>query len=372
MHVGLNLVFLVPGEAGGMETYARRLIPALVAAAPEHRFTAFLSREAAASDGPWRELTGSVLVPVDSRDRVQWVRGEQQLLPGLGRRAGVELMHSLASTAPAWGRFRRVVTIHDLIYRTIPEAHPGLRALGMRGLVPLGAWRADRVITDSQATAADLRHYLHLPAERIDVVPLGIGAERMTPLSEPEIRAQLDAGDRPILLTVSAKLAHKNLRRLIEALAAIPAPERPLLVMPGYPTPHEAELRGHAAAHGVADDVRLLGWISAAGLEGLYAAAAAFVFPTLAEGFGLPVLEAMARGVPVTCSDIPVLREVAGEGALYFDPHAVASIAGAVTRLLREPALVARLRSAGPARAERFSWEATAEGTLAAYRRTLA
>jgi glycosyltransferase involved in cell wall biosynthesis len=372
MHVGLNLVFLTPGEQGGMETYARELIPRLVAAAPEHRFTCFINREAASAEGPWRRLTGSVVVPVSARSRVQWVRGEQLLLAPLAHRAGVDLLHSFASTAPGWGSFRRVVTIHDLIYRTLPEAHPGLRALGMRVLVPLAARRSDRVIADSEATAADVRRYLRMPADRIDVVALGVGARRREPLPEGELRASLQAGERPIVLSVSAKLAHKNLLRLIGAVASIPAGERPLLVLPGYATPHEAQLRDRASTLGVSDDVRFRGWVSAAELEGLYAAAACVVLPTLAEGFGLPVLEAMARGVPVACSDIPVLREVAGDAAMYFDPRSEPQIAGAIRRLLSDRSLAARLAGAGPGHAAGFSWGRAARETLESYRRALA
>ena len=373
MHIGLNLVFLTPGEQGGMETYARELIPELVAAAPEHRFTCFINRDAAVADGPWRGITGSVVVPVSARSRVQWVRGEQLLLAPLAQRAGVELLHSFASTAPAWGAFRRVVTIHDLIYRTLPEAHPGLRALGMRVLVPLAAHRSHRVITDSQATAADVRRYLHVAAERVDVVALGIGAAaRSTALPEAEVRALLDAGDRAIVMSVSAKLAHKNLIALIGALASIPAAERPLLVLPGYPTPHEAQLRERAATLGVSDDVRFLGWVSAAELEGLYAAARCVVLPTLAEGFGLPVLEAMARGIPVACSDLRVLREVAGDDALFFDPRSESAIAQAIQQLVNDGELAQRLRIAGPAHAAQFSWRETAAQTLAVYERALA
>ncbi len=138
VHVGLNLVYLVPGEVGGMEVVARELIPELLEAAPaDWRFTAFVNREATeAATGPWIELMPSVTVPVKARSRVQWVRGEQMLLPRLAARAGVDLVHSLASTSPARGRFRRVVTVHDLIYLVHPEAHPGIRALGMRALVP--------------------------------------------------------------------------------------------------------------------------------------------------------------------------------------------------------------------------------------------
>jgi glycosyltransferase involved in cell wall biosynthesis len=370
VHIGLNLVYLVPGATGGMETYARELIPELVAAAPEHRFTAFVGREAAAAAGPWNELGSSIVVPVRASNRVEWVRGEQQLLPPLARRAGVELLHSFASTAPAWGRFRRVTTIHDLIYRLVPQAHPGLRSLGMRVLVPLAARRSDRIIVPAASTREDLRRLLGVAPERVDVVPHGVGSSQpATPLPEAQIRARLSAGERPIVLSVSAKLAHKNLLRLISALASIPAYERPLLVLPGYPTPHERELRELVAALGVGPDVRLLGWVSAAELEALYSVAAGFVFPSLAEGFGLPVLEAMARGVPVACSARGALAEVAGNAALRFDPLSEAEIAGAIRRLITDSAEAARLAVAGRQRAAQFSWPAAAAGTLAAYRR---
>src|SRR5947208_13502333 len=125
MHVGLNLIFLVPGETGGMEVYARELIPALLAEAPAGtRFTAFINREAAAArDGPWGELLPAVTVPVSARNRVQWVLGEQAWLPHLAAHERVDLVHSLASTAPLRGRFRRVVTVHDLIYLRFPDTH---------------------------------------------------------------------------------------------------------------------------------------------------------------------------------------------------------------------------------------------------------
>jgi glycosyltransferase involved in cell wall biosynthesis len=372
VHVGLNLVFLVPGEQGGLEVYARELLRALPAARPDLRLTAFVNREARAAGGEWDEFAEVVEVPVNARNRVEWVRGEQQLLPGLARRAGVDVVHSLASTAPARGRYRRVVTIHDLHYRVVPEAHFGVLALGMRVLVPLAARRSHRVIVDSRATAADVRRYLHVPDARLDVVPLGLGATATAaPESEATLRERHRLGERRVALSVSAKRPHKNLLRLIEALAAIPAGERPLLVIPGYPTPHERELRERAAELGVLDDLRLLDWVSSAELEGLYALAALFVFPSLHEGFGLPVLEAMRRGVPVACSDASSLPEVAGDAALFFDPHDPRAIADAMRRLLSDRVLADRLRSAGREQAARFTWEATARATAASYERAM-
>jgi glycosyltransferase involved in cell wall biosynthesis len=374
VHVGLNLIYLVPGETGGMEVVARELIPELVRAAPGSRFTCFVNPHAAEDAGaPWNAVAQPVVVPVDARNRVQWVRGEQQLLPPLGSRHGIDLLHSLASTAPTWGRFRRVVTIHDLIYRFYPEAHRGLRALGMRGLVRLAAARSHRVIADSSSTRNDLVRFLHADPSRVDVVPLGVGSTRTgdgTP--EPELRRRHGLGDRRVVLSVSAKRPHKNLRALLEALAGIPAEARPVLIVPGYTTWYENHLREHAGRLGVADDVRFLGWVSRSDLEGLYELADCFVFPSLYEGFGLPVLEAMRRGVPVACSSASSLPEVAGDAALLFDPHDTDAIRGAMERLLGDRELAEGLAARGLERAKAFSWERSARETLASYERALA
>ncbi len=368
----MNLIFLVPGEQGGMEVYARELLRALAAERPDVRLTSFVSREGRAAGGPWDELGDVVEVPVRARNRVEWVRGEQQLLPGLARRAGVQLVHSLANTAPVRGRFRRVVTIHDLHYRLVPEAHFGVLALGLRVLVPLGARRSHRVIAVSHDTGAAVRRYLHVRADRLDVVPNGVG---LTPAGAAEaedvLRERHRLGRRQVVLSVSAKRPHKNLMRLLDALAAIVPERRPLLVVPGYPTPYERELLAHARGLGVLDDVRFLDWVSDAELEGLYELAAAFVFPSLQEGFGLPVLEAMNRGVPVACSNVSSLPEVAGDAALLFDPHDARAITTAIERLLGDPAEAGRLRAAGHAQAARFTWAATARATAASYDRAM-
>jgi glycosyltransferase involved in cell wall biosynthesis len=370
MHVGLNLIFLVPGETGGMEVVARELIPALLDQAPAGtRFTAFVNREAAAAGGgPWGELLPAVTVPVNARRRPMWVLGEQALLPLMAARSGVELVHSLASTAPMWGPFRRVVTVHDLIYARFPDAHAGLRDKGMRVLVPGGVRRADRVLADSQSTREDLVALLGADPARIDVVPLGLGTvRRVAPLAERDVRARFDLGERAVVLSLSAKRPHKNLLALLDALAVIELDHRPLLVIPGYPTAHEAELRARADALGIAPDVRFPAWVSEEELEGLWSIARAFVYPSLYEGFGLPVLEAMARGVAVACSDASSLPEVAGGAALLFDPHDIAAIAAAITRLLCDPDEAARLRAHGRERARLFTWERTARLTLEGY-----
>lgn len=374
IRVGLNLVFLVPGETGGMETVARELIPRL-AAVPEVELIALVNSEAAEDTeeaAPWRRHCAMEVVPVRARNRVEWVRGEQQYVPRLAKALGVDIVHSLASTAPAWGPFRRVTTIHDLHYKVVPDAHFGLRGLGMRVLVPLAARSSHRILAVSEATKRDLVEHLRTPARKIDVVPNGVsmpGDVVATPA--PELRVRLGLGNRRVLLSVSAKRPHKNLARLLDAVASIPVERRPLLVLPGYSTPHEYELRERAATLGISGDVVMPPWVSPEDLEGLYAVADAFVFPSLYEGFGLPLLEAMARGVPVATSNRASLPEVAGNAALAFDPEDTGAMRAAIERLLGDRAEAERLREAGFERVRAFGWERSAELTVAAYRRVL-
>ncbi len=369
MHVGLNLIFLVPGETGGMEVVARETIPALVAAAPPGtRFTAFVNRDA--GPGPW-DLIEKVEVPVRVANRLEWVRGEQLLLPRLAAGAGVDLLHSMASTAPARGPFARLVTVYDLIQWHVPLANEGIRSLGMRVLVPLAVRRSDRIVAVSEATKSDIVSHLHVAPERVDVVYAGPGTPSgATPLAERELRERFDLGERDVLLSLSAKRKHKNLEPLLDAVAALNP--RPVVVLAGYPTKHESTLRERAEALGIAADVRWPGWLSQEETEGLWAITSAFVFPSLYEGFGLPVLEAMARGVPVACSNTSATGEIAGGAALLFDPRDPSALAAALTQLLAGGAEVERLKRAGVARAAEFTWERTARGLLDSYARTLA
>ncbi|MDX8151676.1 glycosyltransferase family 1 protein [Patulibacter brassicae] len=374
LRVALNLVYLTPGETGGMEVYARELLPRL-AAIDGIEPVAIVNRVAAQDAGaPWSDGTvPSLVADVDARDRRQWVWGEQRHVPRLAEQAGAVLVHSLASTGPGrWaGGPPRVTTVHDLHYAVAPEAHFGLRGLGMRVLVPAAVRASRRVIAVSEATAKDLVRILKLEPARLDVVPEAAVVLQVSPTPEPDLRARLGLGDRQVLLSMAAKRPHKNVEGLIDALAALAPDRRPLLVVPGYATEHEAVLRRRAAARHVAEDVRFPGWLSSADVEGLWRIAVAHVFPSFYEGFGLPVLEAMARGVPGACSDRASLPEIAGDAALTFDPADGRAVRDAIARLLDEPALREDLARRGRARAATFSWERTAAQTADAYHRAL-
>ncbi len=372
MHLGLDLLFLLPGETGGRETYARELLGALREVRPDLTVTTFLNRE---SRGPgwWHDRADHavVLSRVSARFAPAWAAGEVALLPRAAARARVDVLHAPANFAPLGGPFARVVTLHDLIFRRLPDSVSTVRRWGTEAVVPAAARRAHRVITGSAAARDDLVAELSIPAECIDVIPHGVtliaGGQPDALAARRRLRAN---PDRPIALSVAGAVAHKNLDGLLSGLAAMPASDRPLLVLAGAGTDGPA-LVDYVQRRGIQGDVRLLGAIDSAELEDLYAAAAMLVTATRYEGFGLPVLEAMARDTPVACSDLPVLREVAGDAALYLDPADPMSIAAAVLRLASGGAEAERLRLAGRARVAAFSWRAAARATAEAYQRAM-
>jgi glycosyltransferase involved in cell wall biosynthesis len=346
--VAFNALFLAPGESGGTETYLRRLIPALAAERPEVRLVVYTTRRGAPSlgaDFPAEVVT----LPTDEGRRAHRLWAEQVLLARRAR--GASVLHSLANTGPV----RRtampsVLTVLDVNFFTT-DALPGLSGAAYRTMVPRAARAADRLIAISAAARDEICAVLELDPAGFDVTPLAAEATPAEP--DPSLAARFDG--RRLVLNVAAQRPHKNQALLARALDHLP--EDVVVAVAGLPeTPDPALNR---------DRVEVLGRVPDAQLEGLWQAAACAAFPTLAEGFGLPVVEAMARGVPVACSDIPVLREVGGDVPVYFDPRDPADAARAILTAME------RDGEAGRPQAARFSWAETARRTFDAYERAM-
>ena len=376
MHVGLDALFLLAGESGGRETYARELVANMAGREPGTTFTMFANRESSASLA--RDLGSEVRVlrlPLTARRAPEWAAGELALLPLAAARERVDVLHSLANFAPVAGRGCRVVTIHDLEYRALPELIPTGTRVATAIMVETAARRAQRIIAVSEAGRQELVRELRLDPARIDVVHNGV---RLPPAPDAGAtidaahawRERLEVGDRRVVLVVSSHLPHKNLPMMLTAVADIEAAERPLLVLAGAGTDDE-DLTARARTAGVQDGVRGIGALDRASLEAVYSLADCVAIPSLHEGFGLVALEAMARSVPVVCSDLPALREVAGSAAVFFDPHRPSEAAAALALVLGNRELAAQLREKGHAQAARFSWARAGAETLATYHRAL-
>lgn len=342
-----DLLFMT-GRRGGMESYVRNLYAALGTTAPGFRFVALASRELAATGAPWfpGELVDSG-VPAGSR--IRWTLGEFAAVAPAARRAGADVVHAPANLALARTRIPTVLTLHDVLPLAHPEWVPGPYAAVLRTLVRRSARAAARVVTVSEASRRDIGRY----AGRSDAVaiPLAGGS-----VADPAP----DRADHDVL-AVGNRMPHKNFDGLIEALAAIPADRRPRAVITG--SGPEDPLVSLADRLGVSAHVRFVAWVDDAELDLLYRRARVVVVPSLFEGFGLPILEAMARSRPVLAHDLPVLREVAGDAARYVDARRPEEFASAIVGLLADDSARDELSRRGRERAGLFSWERTARAT---------
>jgi glycosyltransferase involved in cell wall biosynthesis len=372
MRVAMNMIWFGPA-AGGAGRYARELVGALLALRPDLRLHLFVSRDVPDDlrAEPWGQDVRWEVMPVRLSGPPLHLAAQLGALPALALARRVSLVHGLANVVPVRiPRVRSVVTLLDLIWLHEGTAWGEARAVrSMRRLSLMSARAADRVLALSHVAARDFTASIGLDAAKIDVAPLGVrGGEVVAAPSHAVLRARYELGDGPVILCVAQKRPYKNLPALIRAL---PELQRAVLVLPGTPTDHERELRELAARLEVADRVRFLDWITEAELEGLYGLAHCFALPSRAEGFGLPVLEAMRRGVPVACAARGALPEVAGDAALLFDPDDQEAVTAALRTLLTDRVRADELVRRGRDRVRAFTWERTAQLTLASYERAL-
>ena len=345
LHIGINTLFLLPGEVGGTEVYLRGMLPPLLAN-PDLRLTLFTNRENHDSfDGLER-----VLVPVEARHRPRRILAEQIRLPRLVKQAECAVLWNPGYTAPFFAPCPQVTTIHDCQWRTVPEGFSWGERRAHDLLVGLAAKRADRIATVSEFSRAEIVRELGLTAERVSVTLEGWDPAFAEPSPSPF--------EAPYFLCVSNTYPHKNAGRLVEAFAAVADALPHALVLVGQPgkgepPPHPRVIRRHRLAF--------------AELAGAMQHADALFMPSLYEGFGLPVLEGMAAGVPVFASRSGSIPEVGGEAIRYFDGTDTTSIAEAF-RTAANDASRTEFIARGKERAAEFSWKASAERLLKSLR----
>ncbi len=357
MRIGINALYLIPGGVGGTEIYLRSLLGALADLDRENQYVVFTNRETGGQILPARPNFSEAPQPVRASVRPWRILYEQAILPIAAAKRGVEVMLNPGFTAPVVCPCPCVTVFHDLQHKRHPEYFRWFDLPFWRLLLWLAAHRATRILAVSEATRADLLRYYRLREDKIRVVPHGV-EERFF-----EVRRGQPG---KYLLAVSTLHPHKNLDRLVRVFARFHANHPDFrLVIAGMRGFYAEELERLIAAVELEGAVELTGWISRERLAELYGGAWAYINPTLFEGFGMPVLEAMAAGVPTACSSIEPVRSVAGDAALLFDPTSEDTMLEAMTRIVCDDSLRSRLATAGPRRAAQFSWRTTAEQTLA-------
>ncbi len=355
LRIGVNALYLVPGGVGGTEIYLRELLAALAAIDARNLYFVFTNRDTAPDLLPPRPNFRAAPQSVRANFRPARIAWEQTLLPLAALRLSLDVLLNPGFTAPVYCPCPAVTVFHDMQHKRHPGHFRWFDLPFWRMLLFASAHRATLLLANSEATRADILRYYRLPRKKVRLAPLGVDRAFFHLPRAPE----------KLLLTVSTLHPHKGLDSLLRAFARFrrDAPDFRLVIagLRGFHTRAIETLRQDL---GLAGAVELTGWIPRAQLYSLYARAWAFLYPSTFEGFGMPVLEALAAGIPTGCSNIEPLAATAGDAALRFKPGDVDAIHTAMVRLATDEELRARLHTQGPRRAAAFSWEATARATL--------
>jgi glycosyltransferase involved in cell wall biosynthesis len=329
--------------------------------------TAYVDSKVPSAGWPTVSLRPSRIPVANPAARIAW---ELAVLPLQTRRDNIDVFHGTVNTLPFGLRAPTVVTVHDLAFMRFPEQVTKKRYHYLKFMVGSSVRRADLVLTPSEATRRDVAELYGIDPDRVLVTPLGVdpGFRPSSPEQLAAIRERFGLA-RPYILTVGTIEPRKNLARLVQAFARVSGDFPHDLVLVGPAGWLMDEIEDAIAGSGVATRVRRTGFADDAALAALYGGADAVAMPSLYEGFGLPVLEAMASGAPILTSNISALPEVAGEAAELVDPTCVDSIAEGLSALLGSESRRDGLRRFGLQRAAQFTWDRTAALTVAAYQR---
>ncbi len=362
MRIGLNLLYLIPDTVGGTETYARGLLYGLRNVESKYEFIVFLNQEASAMFKTEIFPFDTVVCPVNAVHRHERYFYEQFVLPKLAKRSGVSLMHSLGYTTPLRLHCPSVVTVHDLNYRAFGDQMPLTRRLALEFFVGMGIRFAQKIITVSDFSKHEIIRAYAIDERRVAVTheaPL-VHYSQDEAIAEGEVKdTNSTVMPAPYFVAFSSSSPHKNISRLIEAYASLRRSKsiKHSLVLIGH-TPRDLSIEAEVYSTGYLTRGKMLKVLRGADF---------LVFPSYYEGFGLPILEGMACGVPVACSRAASLPEVAGDAAIYFDPFSKEDIAEAIEQLSRDSDLRSALKKKGYCNVQRFSWDETAKKTLAVY-----
>lgn len=359
MIIGLNALFLAPGKGGGMERHLRNMVKAMSLQTPEHEFILFTNKENTGSfEGLFQEKT----IPASALFRPSKILWEQAALPIQAKNAGCDVLISFGNICPIINGPPSILVIHDLIpFEWSGEFGP-VEGVTARTLFRKSAASADLIVTPSNFIKDEAVRKFDAPSEKIRVIP-GACDDAFSPPPPARIAGIKDkwAGGNDFVLTAASARAHKNLKTLLEAFQILKgAHMEDLRLIVAQTAGTGEQIRKMAADMNLAGCVRTAESIRDQDLADLYGAASAFVYPSLYEGFGLPVLEAMACGTAVASSNAASLPEVAGDAALLFDPLDAEGMARSIMELLINSDLKDSMVEKSLKRVKSFSWNDSA------------
>jgi len=358
MRIGVNLLFLIPGEVGGSEIYTRQILQALASVDSTNNYYIFRNIETGADIVPSGANFHDCPQAVHARSRPARIAYEQSVLLLALAKYRIDVLYNCGFTAPLLAWTPMVTVYYDLQYKRFSKNLKPLELLMSCVLLPASARRSRSIIAMSEAVRADLTKYYPWSERRITLVPHGVDPDFIEIRRDRETRRP---SDRKYVLAVSTLMAHKNFDNLLRAFvifhAAHPSFELIVVGIKGRDTERLEHLRTRL---GLDKAVTFTGWLPRHELLDLFVDAEACVYASMFEGFGIPVLEALTAGIPLACSRIKPIEEIAAHAAHYFNPNDVEDIAKALGDVVDDETLRSRLSTEGPVRAQRFDSRANA------------
>jgi glycosyltransferase involved in cell wall biosynthesis len=366
MRIGINALYLLPGKVGGTEVYIRNLVKHLAGTGGNNIFVIFINKESEGvfDPGPNIEIVPCPLKASNRPLRIFW---EQVVLPFRVFHHKIDILFSAGMTSPLVCPVPSVLVIFDLLHVLQPQNFPRWYLLFLKTIIYLSAKSSDGIVTISKKVRSDIVRYYGVAPREIAVTYMAVDHNAFFPREVKEVEAVRVKYGLPkrFILYAAASLTHKNHARLFEALRILrERGERIKLVLIGARDKGYDAVAGKIEKLGLQSEVVFTGWLPFEDIAPIYCASDALVFPSLNEGFGMPIIEAMACGVPVACSNIEPLPEVAGDAAHFFDPYDPVSIAEGIGKVVSDRDLRRDLIEKGFRRAAEFTWENTALMTL--------
>lgn len=366
MNIGINLLYLIPGVVGGTETYSRNLIAQLLHIDKKNKYFLFVASDAKQG---FSEFSNDVVLvdvanfSVGKLKRIVW---EQFFLPGIIKQYDISILFSPGYVVPIFASCNQIVTIPDLLYKRFPDTIPRLKLLYWKIFIPLSVKYAKRIIAISEFTKNELLAYFPESEKKITTTPLGVDRQTFgrAHRNREYVLSKYQLPDR-FIICVATLSPHKNLDIVLKAIATLKAQRCIVnLVLVGNKERAYEKIQTSIEKLRIADQVRILGYVPNLELSQIYTMANLFVLPSIYEGFGLPVLEAMSNGCPVLCSNAGSLPEVAGDAAEYFYPHDVQQLSDKIKNLFFDGGKRDVMRKKGFENIKRFDWKNTANETL--------
>jgi glycosyltransferase involved in cell wall biosynthesis len=357
---------MLPGIVGGTETYAEGLVRGLASIDSSEEYVVFVNRESAGWPLPQSSRFTRVVCPINATSRLKRYAYEQFLFPRLLKKHKIDIVHSLGYVCPVFVRCPSVVTIHDLNFLALRDTLPLSKKIFLRLFATQSARRSSRVITISEFSKKEICSRLKINEKKVIVTHEAPKEKAQGDISEEWASLELKYGlHDPYLVAFAGGGKHKNIKRLIESFADVSkdCPQNLVLIGRNLSDADISDPKIQFIRHRII----LTGYVPENHILPILGHADLFVMPSMYEGFGLPVVDAQAAGTAVACSAIGSLPEIAGKGAVYFDPFDIGSIASAIRGCLSDGELRSKLRLLGSENVKRFSWKETTLKTMEVY-----